>query len=333
MALEWAALGAIGGAIGGALGLAGLTTLRARRRERRYEARFPPLGRVVTVEGKRLHLWQAGSGPDLVMIHGSSANLREFTMGLAPALTDRFRVTLVDRPGLGWSDDAGDSPAAQARLIRLGCAAAGVTRPLVLGHSYGGAVALAWGLQAPVAGLVILSGVAMPWPGGLGPWYAATATALGRALIVPLVTAFVPRRKIEASIAEVFAPQNSISGYAYGPDGQAKRIEDYAFAAAVPLILRRKALATNARQVNRLLQFVREMAPQYHTISAPVEILHGDSDTIVPHHIHALPLAERLPDAALTLLPGVGHMPHQTHPAEVTAAVLRLAGRAGLALD
>ena len=325
MALEWAGLAA--------LGLAGVTTLRARRREQRYESRFPPLGRLLIIEGKRLHLWQAGAGPDLVMIHGSSANLREFTMGLAPALTDRFRVTLVDRPGLGWSEDAGDSPAEQARLIRLACETAGVTQPLVLGHSYGGAVALAWALQAPVAGLLTLSGVAMPWPGGLGPWYAVTSTALGRALVVPLVTAFVPRRKIEASIAEVFAPQKSTSGYAYGPDGQAKRTADYPLAAAVPLILRRKTLATNARQVNTLLQYIRDMAPRYDTISAPVEIVHGDTDTIVPHHIHALPLAERLPDARLTLLPGAGHMPHHTHAPEVIAAVLRLAGRAGLALD
>ena len=325
MALEWAALGT--------LAFAGLTTLRARRRERRIAARFPPLGRLLTVEGKRLHLWQAGAGPDLVMIHGSSANLREFTMGLAPALTDRFRVTLVDRPGLGWSDEAGDSPAEQARLIRLACEAAGVTRPLVLGHSYGGAVALAWALQVPVAGLLTLSGVAMPWPGGLGPWYAVTATALGRALVVPLVTAYLPRRKLETSVAEVFAPQKSIPGYAYGPEGQPKRSADYPFAAAVPLILRRKTLATNARQVNTLLQYIREMAPRYDTISAPVEIVHGDTDTIVPHHIHALPLAERLPDARLTLLPGAGHMPHHTHAPEVTAAVLRLAARAGLALD
>ena len=325
MALEWAALGT--------LAFAGLTTLRARRCERRIAARFPPLGRLLTVEGKRLHLWQAGAGPDLVMIHGSSANLREFTMGLAPALTDRFRVTLVDRPGLGWSDEAGDSPAEQARLIRLACEATGVTRPLVLGHSYGGAVALAWALQAPVAGVLTLSGVAMPWPGGLGPWYAITASALGRALVVPLVTAYLPRRKLETSVAEVFAPQKSIQGYAYGPNGQPNCRADYPFAAAVPLILRRKTLATNARQVNRLLRHIRDMAPRYDTISAPVEIVHGDTDTIVPHHIHAIPLAERLPDAALTLLPGAGHMPHHTHAPEVTAALLRLAARAGLALN
>ena len=323
--LEWAALTG--------LAAAGLTLMRARQRESKRETRFPPLGRIVRVEGRRLHLWQQGVGPDLVMIHGSSANLREFTMGLAPALTAHFRVTLMDRPGLGWSDSAGDDPDAQARLMRLAAEAAGVTRPLILGHSYGGAVALAWALQAPVAGMLLLSGVAMPWPGGLGPWYAITSTALGRAMAVPLVTAFAPRRRIEASIAEVFGPQHEAGQYGFAADGRPLRIEEYARAAGVPLILRRKALSATARQVNTVLRVVQKMAPRYPTITAPVAIVHGDSDTIVPHDIHALPLANLLPDASLTLMPGVGHMPHQTHPAAVTEALFRLAARAGLRLD
>jgi pimeloyl-ACP methyl ester carboxylesterase len=53
----------------------------------------------------------------------------------------------------------------------------------------------------------------------------------------------------------------------------------------------------------------------------------------VPAHVHAGPLAALLPDAAVTLLPGLGHMPHQTHPEAVEAAVMRLAARAGLRLE
>ncbi|WP_149142277.1 alpha/beta fold hydrolase [Gemmobacter caeruleus] len=300
------------------LGLAGLTGWRARGREARIAARFPALGPVVTVEGRRLHLWQTGAGPDLVMIHGASANLREL-QALAEALAAQFRVTLIDRPGLGWSAPGVDDPREQARLMRLAAEGLGVRHPLLLGHSYGGAVALAWAMQAPVAGLALISGVAMPWPGGLGAWYAATKPAPLRALLVPLVAAHVPRRRIEAAMTEVFAPQPCPPGY-----GQA---------AGVPLILRRAALAANARQINSLLPVVRVMAGQYDTIQSPVEIVHGTSDTIVPAAIHALPLSQRLPDARLTLIEGAGHMPHRTHEAEIRAAVIRLAGRAGLRLD
>lgn len=299
-------------------GLAALTAARARLREARREARFPPIGQRITVEGRQIHLWQAGDGPDLVLIHGSSANLREF-MDLAGELAKNFRVTLVDRPGLGWSDGGRDDLAEQARLMALAVQAAGVNRPLVLGHSYGGAVALAWALQAPVAGLALVSGVAMPWEGGLDPWYRVNRPALLRALILPLVVAFVPRSRVESAIASVFAPQPCPPGYAT--------------ASGIPLVLRRRAMDANIRQVNSLLGHVRAMVPLYSRLTMPVEILHGDSDSVVPHHIHALPLAQNLPDAALTLLPGVGHMPHQTHPADVLAAVKRLAARAGLPLD
>ena len=301
------------------LAAGGLTLWRARTRERRIAARHPPLGRFVTVEGRRLHLWQAGTGPDLVMIHGASANLCEFAMGLAPALSHRFRVTLIDRPGLGWSDGGGLDLTEQARLMRLAAEAAGVRRPLVLGHSYGGAVALAWAAQAPVAGLLLLSGVALPWTGGLGAWYAVTATRLGRALVIPLVTAWLPMRRIDRVIDELFAPQC--------------RTPNYASSAAVRLILRRKAMAANTAQMNALLDQVRDLQAHYHTIAAPTEIVHGTSDTIVPAQIHAMPLAQILPQARLTLLPEAGHMPHQTHAPAVEDAVLRLAARAGLSLD
>ena len=301
-------------------GAAGLTHLRARRREARYEAAFPPVGRMLTVEGKRLHAWQSGAGPDLVLIHGASANLREFTMGLGPRLARHFRVTAFDRPGMGWSDGiATEAPAEQARLIRAAAAELGLHNPLVVGHSYGGAVAMAWALQGDLSGVALISAVSMPWPGKLAPWYRLTASPLGRALVVPLITAWLPRSKLRQSVAGVFAPQPCPPGYTR--------------AAGVPLALRRRTLVSNAQQVNRLLPHIRTMAARYDTIRVPVEILHGDSDTTVSHAIHALPVARVLPDAALTLLPGVGHMPHQTHPAAVEAAVMRLAGRAGLRLD
>lgn len=302
------------------LAAAGLTHLRARRREARYEAAFPPVGRMLTVEGTRLHVWQAGRGPDLVLIHGASANLREFAMGLGPRLARHFRVTAFDRPGMGWSDDIGaEAPADQARAIAAAATALGLRDPLVLGHSYGGAVAMAWALQGGVAGVALVSAVSMPWPGKLAPWYRITASPLGRGLVVPLIAAWLPRARLMQSVAEVFAPQPCPPGYAK--------------AAAVPLTLRRRTLATNARQVNRLLSQIRTMAPRYDTIRIPVEILHGDCDTTVSHAIHALPVSQVLPGAALTLLPGVGHMPHQTHPEAVEAAVMRLAARAGLRLD
>ncbi len=69
---------------------------------------------------------------------------------------------------------------------------------------------------------------------------------------------------------------------------------------------------------------------RYPEILLPVEILHGTEDTTVYADIHAKPLAEMLPDAKLTILEGIGHMPHHVVPDEIVAAIERAAVRAGL---
>mgnify|MGYP003110546035 FL=1 len=88
------------------LGLALLTALvqwRAARHEARAEASHPPEGEIITVDGLPVHAKVIGNGPDLVLIHGASGNLRDFTMGFAERLSDRYRVIMFDRPGMGYT--------------------------------------------------------------------------------------------------------------------------------------------------------------------------------------------------------------------------------------
>lgn len=300
-----------------AAGAAALAThLRARSREQAALGAHPPIGQMIEVPGGRIHAVQMGAGPDLLLIHGASGNLNDFTMGFAQRLARRYRVTALDRPGLGHSTGGPglEDPAAQARRLAAAAAALGVTRPIVLGHSYGGAVALAWALAGgPVApgALVLASGAAMPWPGGLGPLYPATASRLGRALLVPLITAFAPPGQITSALRSVFAPQPVPPGYGAH--------------LGVGLILRRDTYHLNARQVNGLKPYLRVMARHYPGLGLPVELIHGQADRIVPAHIHAEAAARLLPRAHLTLLPGIGHMPHHVAPDAVIAAIDRAA--------
>lgn len=307
----------LAGALAGAAAL--LIHRRALRRERQAERAFPPTGQLIGPAGQRIHAHVEGAGRDVVLIHGASGNTRDFTHGLVERLAADYRVTAFDRPGLGWSDALerdGGSPAAQARALRRAAAELGIERPILVGHSYGGAVAMAWALDDPgnVAAVVLLGGATMPWPGGLGIWYALTSSRLGRALIVPLVTAFAPRRKIDEAMRVVFEPDPVPA--------------DYGRNFAAGLTLRRKVLSENARQVNELRPHVVDMSARYGSLNLPVEIVHGTADTIVPAEIHALPLARLLPDAVLTLIEGVGHMPHHAAPDDVVAAIHRAAERA-----
>ncbi len=299
----------------------GTTNRRILRRERAAEARFPPTGRILSVDGVHIHAHVEGKGPDLVLLHGASGNTRDFTFSMVKRLKDDFRVIAFDRPGLGWSDPLGPrgtDPAEQARVLRQAARMLGANRPIVLGQSYGGAVSLAWALEAPdaVAGLVIVAGASNPWPGKLGLWYRIVGSRFGRATMVPLLTAFATRKRTAEAIKGIFAPEQM-------PDGYADHI-------GAGLTLRRRTMRENARQVNGLRPHLAAMAPRYGTITQPVEILHGTADTTVPLHIHSEPLSRQIPGAHLERLDGAGHMPHHTREDAVIAAIYRTATRAAL---
>lgn len=303
----------------------GVTALHSHRRQRRAEKTHPPLGRFVEIDGTRIHAVEmgqpAGSAPDVVLIHGSNGSTRDMSFRLAPALAPRYRVLMLDRPGLGYSAPLAKHPASLRTQAGTLCAAAkavGVERPIVLGQSYGGGVALAWALHHPdsLSALVSVSGVSHPWDGSLDPFYRLTSSRPGQHLLVPLIAAFVPGRTVRRSLVEVFAPQPVPEGYT-----------DHL---GIDLTLRSGPLRANARQRARLFEDIKEQSLHYRRITVPSELVHGDADTTVGLQIHAERLAADLPHANLTVLPGIGHMPHHVATPEVVDAVDRAALRAGL---
>ena len=311
-----------------------LTGCAAQIRADRAEAAYPPIGDFVEVTGGRVHYVQEGSGPDVVLLHGAGGNLRDFTFSLVGKLSDRYRVTAFDRPGLGYTDRVpgvakgplateGDSPTAQAEMLREAAAALEIENPIVVGHSFGGIVAMAWattGLdqQRPTDARAIVSfaGVLMPWPGDLGAYYTVNGSAFGGLVTVPLISAFVPESRVEEAVATTFAPQDPVDGYI-----------DYIGGA---LALRPETFRANARQVNTLRPHVVEMEKRYPDLTLPIEILHGTADTTVPISVHPEELIKIVPAARLTRLDGIGHQPHQVDEAAAIAAIDRAAERANL---
>lgn len=290
-------------------------------------ARHPPEGEFVEIGGRRIHATVGGSGPDLVLLHGAFGSLRDFSFDLVGRLSGRYRVIAFDRPGHGYSDHAhprhagafarsSESPSEQADLLARAARKLGAERPIVVGHSYGGIVAIAWGLDHDPAALVLLAGVAMPWPGKLGAMYRLNGTALGGGLAAPLISAWTPRSVLRRSFAGTFAPQTA-------PEGYVAHIGPY-------MPLRLGALRATARQVNRLRPHVVRMETRYGELTLPIEILHGAADTTVPLEVHAAPFGKLVPGARLRVLDGIGHMPHHADPEATVAAIDRAAKRAGL---
>jgi pimeloyl-ACP methyl ester carboxylesterase len=305
-------------------GCAAYIDTRATTREADWESRYPPMGRMVEVDGRRVHVFEAGraagTAPDVVLIHGANGSLRDFTFDLVGRLAPDYRVIAVDRPGLGWSDGWGDAdsdPQVQARILRRALAGHGLRRPIIVGHSYGGAVAMGWALEAEAetGAVVLLAGATMPWPGELGLLYrflGSSAGFVGRGVIAGVVS----ERTARGVTSTVFSPDRVPRGYTdhFGP----------------MMAMRRSVQETNTRQVNTLKGHVTRMSAEYPRLTLPIEALHGTADTIVGLQIHSQRLAAEVGSVNLTVLEGVGHMPHHARPEETVAAIARAAARAGL---
>ena len=290
---------------------------------RLIERTHPPRGRRIAVGGLLQHIVELGAVDDsavapIVLLHGAGCNVEDLRE-LAERLAARHRVILVDRPGQGWSKSnsrSSSSPAAQAAILREVFDRIGVSRAVVVGHSFGGAVAAAFALDYPdrVAALVLLAPPTHPDLRRLTALYTVLAAPIfgwlfARTLALPLAAlAFAP------GVRGSFLPQSPPAGYISR--------------CACFLLLRPKAFLANARDIAGLHAFLTRQAMRYGMVAAPTLIVTGDLDRIVSPRRHAMALAAAIPAAKLVVLPGVGHMPHHADPDRVVALIEELAGSA-----
>ncbi|MDA8747833.1 alpha/beta hydrolase, partial [Litoreibacter sp.] len=281
-------------------------------------------GQFITVDGTDVHYQIVGRGPDLVLIHGAGGSLRDFTFSMVDQLKDDFRVILFDRPGHGYTDRIsgrnalGETPREQADLLASAAKRLGINDAVILGHSFGGAVAMSWILDHPAQAraLVMIAGVSNEWQGDLGTWYKVTNSWAGRNILIPTLSSLASRKRLETTAVGIFEP-NKV------PDGYLDHM-------GVALSKSHITLQSTTQQVNGLKPQIIQMQKRYGAIAIPIEIIHGDLDTTVPLDVHGRVLARQVKGANLTVLKGVGHMPHHVAEPQVVSAIKRAAKRAGL---
>ncbi len=294
-------------------GLSGCASLNA-------EKRAPMIGQTVDVDGHRMHVLTGGpkdsEKPPVVLIHGASVNLRDMKIALGDRLSEDRFVMMIDRPGRGYSErpDKGYDLDTQSALIKGAADAMGVKRPIVVGQSFGGAVALNYALnyQDEMSGLVLLAPVSHEWPGGVD-WHnhVSQTPVVGfffRRLIIPAFGAVAGKGIVEASF-EPGAPP-----------------EEYYDRAGVPLLFRAKDFKSNASDIYHLKSEILEQQGRYQEISIPVAIAHGTSDETVSPEIHSKALEKQIESASLTLLPDVGHALHHTDTEVILSLVNTVSG-------
>ncbi|WP_347594981.1 alpha/beta hydrolase [Acrocarpospora sp. B8E8] len=129
--------------------------------ERQDMRRFPPPGKLVDVDGRRLHVWCEGDhGPTVVVVTSLGSGCLEWVR-IQRRLLPHHRVVLYDRGGLDWSEwvPGRRSAVELAEELHAALEAADIPGPYVLvGHSLGGSIIRVYAARHPekAAGLILV---------------------------------------------------------------------------------------------------------------------------------------------------------------------------------
>jgi len=237
----------------------------------------------------------AGPGPhELVLLHGQPGSPADWQQ-VAARLPVRLHAVAPDRPGYGSSPLPAGGFAANARAVIDELDSRDIKRAVLVGHSYGGGVALSAASMAPsrVEAVILLASVG---PGCVNGWdrlLAAPGAGQLCALVAWRLTPWIARARL--------AWLGRRRGRALRPD---EHVNWQVWSHAVGG--RGRLWRTFLVEQRALLRELGELERAIGSVQAPVLLLADPRDTLVPIDT-ARRLARALPDARLQLVHGVGH--------------------------
>jgi len=280
---------------------------------KRVEAGFPPEGSFVNIRGTQVHYLEQGQGPAILMIHGLSGVAQNFGYQVLGDLAENHRVIAIDRPGSGYSVRHARSSAAlnvQADIVACVIDALALDKPLLVGHSLGGAVSLATALRHPdkVSGLALIAPLThMP---------SETSKAFA-ALNIPYLWL---RKLVGWTLAIPLSIRNreKVMDIVFGPEAVPK---DFPQRGGGYLGMRPSQFVAASSDMHALPEVLPAMQQCYGSVQLPVAVLYGREDRILDPQEQGQALVDALPGAELELVDG-GHMLPITQP-DVTSEFIR----------
>jgi pimeloyl-ACP methyl ester carboxylesterase len=261
--------------------------------------------KFLTVHGHQRAYRMAGSGPALLLIHGLGCDSSTW-LPVMGRLARRYTVVAPDLLGHGESDKprADYTLGAYANEMRDLLTLLGIDRATVVGHSFGGGVAMQFGYQFPERTERML----MIAPGGLG----REVTPLLRMLTLPFADAAMRAATVPA-IRPVVRGSLTLLGRTGLP-----HTRDLGEVAKVYSLMcdpgGREAVRRGASTVLDWRGQVVQMTDRaYLTALLPVCVIWGADDDVVPVE-HVAVVEEHAPGARVHVFDGCGHFPHRDRP-------------------
>jgi pimeloyl-ACP methyl ester carboxylesterase len=234
----------------------------------------PNASKTLTIEGNRLHYREVGSGSPVLLLHGWGSNADSFSY-LEKHLAPNFHVLSLDLPGFGASDPpaAAWSLGDYVELVKGFITKLDIVNPAVVGHSFGGRIAICLGAQGLVSKLILANSAGV------------------RPRRKPLYYLKVYSYKLAKRLLNL-APCNQRPALL---EKLQQRFGSSDYRDAAPIL--RKILV---KVVNEDLT---ELLPK---IKVPTLQIWGEKDTTTPVY-QAKIMEQKIPDAGLVVLKGAGH--------------------------
>jgi len=272
-------------------------------------------GRFIESAGIRWFVRSAGSGPVLLLLHGtgsSSASWRD----LIPLLSDRFALVAPDLPGHGLTSAVPRGPSSLpvlAHAVSTLMHELGLRPEFVVGHSAGAAISAQMVLAETVAirRMAWIAAALAPFGGLAGVVAPPLARVLSRIGVLPHLAAL--RARNPAAVRRMIASTGSTLDER-GVDAYGALLRRPSHVAGALAMMAGWDLAP----LNRALPLIRQ----------PVLLLHGERDRIVPA-LQSDAAAARLAVARVRRLPALGHLAHEERPREVAQALASWFGTDG----
>jgi pimeloyl-ACP methyl ester carboxylesterase len=268
------------------------------------------VSKFISVDGARLHFVLKGAGKPIVLIHGNPGSCQDWTRVYGP-LSAQHQVIAFDRPGHGHSERPNHQDITvevQARMLRNALDQMQIEEPILVGHSWGAALALAYALEFPsaLAGMVLLAPAAYLSNDGVSFISKLPAMPIIGDIMNFLFTPLIAASLVRSDLKKAFAPDRVPQHYLRSVLSEWTRPRKV------------KWYAVDDALLNASLPGLSE---RYSEIRSPVSIITGDSDLIVPAKENAHRLADVMLNAHLRVLEATGHQIPFTRDEEVIEAV------------